>query len=91
VATSPTPYLYPLGPHICAGLTVIVAPGTELRLKRLAASSTQEHSLLPEFEPYASPSAGAPVAKWNVLSIVSLVTSRLWLNLENLELRSSPY
>ncbi|TQO20453.1 uncharacterized protein DUF4190 [Rhodoglobus vestalii] len=31
--------------------------------------------------PYASTPAGAPVAKWNVLSIVSLVTSILWLSL----------
>jgi hypothetical protein len=31
--------------------------------------------------PYASMPAGAPVAKWNVLSIVSLVTSILWLSL----------
>jgi len=31
--------------------------------------------------PYASTPTGAPVAKWNVLSIVSLVTSILWLSL----------
>jgi len=31
--------------------------------------------------PYASTPMGAPVAKWNVLSIVSLVTSILWLSL----------
>lgn len=31
--------------------------------------------------PYASTPAGAPVAKWNVLSIVSLVASILWLSL----------
>lgn len=31
--------------------------------------------------PYASTPSGAPVAKWNVLSIVSLVTSILWLSL----------
>lgn len=31
--------------------------------------------------PYASTPTGAPVAKWNVLSIVSLVTSILWFSL----------
>jgi len=31
--------------------------------------------------PYASTPAGAPVAKWNVLSIVSLVTSIVLLHL----------
>ncbi|MGV8851098.1 MAG: DUF4190 domain-containing protein [Rhodoglobus sp.] len=31
--------------------------------------------------PYASTPAGAPVAKWNVLSIVSLVTSILFFHI----------
>ena len=34
-----------------------------------------------ESTPYASTPTGAPVAKWNVLSIISLVTSILWLSL----------
>jgi hypothetical protein len=47
----------------------------------LSATSTKELSVMSEPTPYASTPTGAPVAKWNVLSIISLVTSILWLSL----------